>query len=340
MNTLCVQVVNVLLVVTIAGTVFTSISEIIHSPTSIINLLATSLPTVSTFFVNYLILQAFMGAVIELVQLSNLAVRILALRYFTRTPRAIFMRCHPRALRYGTAFPQLALVFSIGMVFATIAPMVITFAVLYYAIFYFVYLHQIHQYYTVSCQTAGLFYWKAMHHIFIGLIIQQLTVAGLFLLRKSLAAGFISLFILATTFFIKWHIQRTYDPLVYNLPMSKIGLTNVVKSAATRCEFVDAHDTDAAMGRRKPTMVVQHSYLHPSLTTPAPKVWLPEARAAYAEAEELRAMGLDAVVDRNVDEREAHRGIGVKHQQTDASVGFPETFGAGSGFLVNLMQGH
>lgn len=122
--------------------------------------------------------------------------------------------------------------------------------------------------------------------------------------------------------------------------MSKIGLTNVVKSAATRCEFVDAHDTDAAMGRRKPTMVVQHSYLHPSLTTPAPKVWLPEARAAYAEAEELRAMGLDAVVDRNVDEREAHRGIGVKHQQTDASVGFPETFGAGSGFLVNLMQGH
>ncbi|GAB5593361.1 phosphate metabolism protein 7 [Umbelopsis nana] len=331
-------VVNVLLVVTIAGTVFTSIAVIIHTPTSIINLLATSLPTVSTFFINYLILQAFMGSAIELVQLSNLAVRKIMLRYFTRTPRAIFMRCHPRALMYGTAFPQLTLVFSIGMVFATIVPMVIIFAVLYYAIFYFVYLHQVDQYYAVNYQTAGLFYWKAMHHTFIGLIIQQLTVAGLFLLRQSLVAGFICLFILATTLFLKWHVQRSFDPLVYNMPLSKIGV--VVKPAAMRCEYVDGHDTEVAMGRIKRLAVVKHSYIHPTITTSAPKVWLPEARMAHAEAAELRAMGVDAVVDRHVDEREATQGHEIKHQNTDASVGFPETFGAGSGFLVNLLQGH
>jgi hypothetical protein len=46
------------------------------------------------------------------------------------------------------------------------------------------------------------------------------------------------------------------------------------------------------------------------------------------------------VVDRHVDEREATQGHEIKHQNTDASVGFPETFGAGSGFLVNLLQGH
>ncbi|KAI9289927.1 hypothetical protein BC943DRAFT_312922 [Umbelopsis sp. AD052] len=331
--------INVLLVVTIAGTVFTSIAQIVQSPTSIINLLATSLPTVSTFFVNYLILQAFMGAAIELVQLSNLAVRILALRYFTKTPRAIFTRCHPRSLRYGTAFPQLTLVFSIGMVFATIAPMVITFAVMYYAIFYFVYLHQIHQYYAINHQTAGLFYWKAMHHVFVGLIIQQLTVAGLFLLRGSLVAGFICLSILLITLFIKWHIQKAYDPLVYNLPMSKIGVN--VKSAFTRCEFLDAHDTEAAMGRVKRSEgPAQHSYLHPSLIAPTPKVWLPETKSAHAEAAELQRMGIDAVVDRHVEAHEAARGTALKHQTTDASVGFPETFGAGSGFLVNLMQSH
>ncbi|KAH8553637.1 hypothetical protein BGW37DRAFT_518579 [Umbelopsis sp. PMI_123] len=332
-------IINVLLVVTIAGTVFSSVAEIIHSPTSIINLLATSLPSVSTFFVNYLILQAFLGAAIELVRISNLAVRIITLRYFNRTPRAIFMRCHPRALRYGTAFPQLSLVFSIGMVFATIAPMVITFAVLYYAIFYFVYLHQIHQYYAVNHQTAGLFYWKAMHHVFIGLIIQQLTVAGLFLLRSATVSGFICLFILLTTLFLKWHVQKAYDPLVYNLPMTKVGVN--VKLAATRCEFLDAHDTEAAMGKvNRSETTVLHSYLHPSLITPTPKVWLPETRSAHTEAAELRAMGIDAVVDRHVEEHEAVRGTKVKHQNTDASIGFPETFGAGSGFLVNLMSGH
>lgn len=331
--------INVLLVVTIAGTLFSSIAQIVHSPTSIINLLATSLPTVSTFFVNYLILQAFMGAAIELVQLSNVAVRIITLRYFTKTPRAIFTRCHPRSLRYGTAFPQLTLVFSIGMVFATIAPMVITFAVLYYSIFYFVYLHQIHQYYAVNHQTAGLFYWKAMHHVFVGLIIQQLTVAGLFLLRGSLVAGFICLSILLLTFFIKWHIQKAYDPLVYNLPMSKIGVN--VKTAFTRCEFLDANDTEAAMGRvTRSAAQVQHSYLHPSLIALTPKVWLPETKSAHAEAAELRNMGIDAVVDRHVEAHEAARGTTLKHQTTDASVGFPETFGVGSGFLVNLMQSH
>jgi hypothetical protein len=331
-------VINVLLVVTIAGTVFTSISQIIQSPTSIVSLLATSLPTVSTFFVNYLILQAFMGACIELVQITKLIFTIISLKYFTKTPRARFMKCHPRALRYGTAFPQLTLVFAIGMVFATIAPMVIAFAVIYYAIFYFVYLHQVQQYYAVNYQTAGLFYWKAMHHIFIGMAILQATVAGLFLLRSSVISGGICLFMLGTTLFLKWHIQRSYDPLVYNMPMSKIGPSHNIRAQSTRCEF--SNTTEMITGNKSQSPTTQHSYLHPSLITPTPKIWLPDCKGAHITAQELQAMGLSAVIDQQVHHDEATAGTGVKHQNIDTSIGFPETFGAGSGFLVNLMQSH
>lgn len=329
--------INVLLVVTIAGTVFTSIGQIIKSPTSIVSLLATSLPTVSNFFVNYLILQAFMGACIELVQFTPLIFRMLSLRYFTKTPRARFMKCHPRSLRYGTAFPQLTLVFAIGLVFATIAPMVITFAVIYYAIFYFVYLHQIQQYYAGNYQTAGLFYWKAMHHTFIGLAILQTTVAGLFLLRSSVISGGVCLFMLGITLFLKWHIQRSYDPLVYNMPMTKIGQHNI-RAQSTRCEFTIGAPMNTGNNCRSTT--VQHSYLHPSLISPTPKIWLPDCKGAQGTAEELKAMGISVVIDQQVSHAEAIAGTGVKHRKIDASIGFPETFGAGSGFLVNLMQSH
>ncbi|KAJ2962527.1 hypothetical protein NQZ79_g2359 [Umbelopsis isabellina] len=330
--------VNVLLVVTIAGTVFTSIGQIIQSPTSIVSLLATSLPTVSNFFVNYLILQAFMGACIELVQITPLIFRMILLRYFTKTPRARFMKCHPRALRYGTAFPQLTLVFAIGMVFATIAPMVITFAVIYYAIFYFVYLHQIQQYYAVNYQTAGLFYWKAMHHTFIGLAILQTTVAGLFLLRSSVISGGVCLFMLGATLFLKWHIQRSYDPLVYNMPMTKIGPKHSIRAQSTRCEFTSGGQMNT--GNNNQPSTIQHTYLHPSLISPTPKIWLPDCKGAQSTAEELKAMGLGVVIDQQVIHDEATAGTGVKHRNIDASIGFPETFGAGSGFLVNLMQSH
>ncbi|RUS15237.1 hypothetical protein BC937DRAFT_92715, partial [Endogone sp. FLAS-F59071] len=91
------QIVNVLLVVTVAGTIFSSIQLVINNPTDTILILATSLPTVSTFFINYLLLQGLIGSAIELTQAYRLLWNIVIVRWFAKTPRQLFIENHPRA---------------------------------------------------------------------------------------------------------------------------------------------------------------------------------------------------------------------------------------------------
>lgn len=51
------QIINVFFVSLIAGSAFRALSDIISSPTSIITLLGTSIPTTGSFFTNYVMLQ-------------------------------------------------------------------------------------------------------------------------------------------------------------------------------------------------------------------------------------------------------------------------------------------
>lgn len=50
---------NVFLIVSIAGSIFGVLAEIIDNPNSIANELATSIPKQSTFYINYVVIQAF-----------------------------------------------------------------------------------------------------------------------------------------------------------------------------------------------------------------------------------------------------------------------------------------
>jgi len=50
---------NVFLVVTISGSLFTVLDQAINQPSSIVSLLAKSLPAQSIFYTNYIVIQGF-----------------------------------------------------------------------------------------------------------------------------------------------------------------------------------------------------------------------------------------------------------------------------------------
>lgn len=74
------------------------------------------------------------------------------------------------------AFPQQCLVFSIAMVFSTIAPLVLAFAAVYFGLFYLVYRYQLLYVYTTELQTAGLYFHRALWHCFTGLLVCRVFI--------------------------------------------------------------------------------------------------------------------------------------------------------------------
>ncbi|RUP45025.1 hypothetical protein BC936DRAFT_148710 [Jimgerdemannia flammicorona] len=395
-------IINVLLVVTVAGTIFSSIEQILETPTDLVSILATSLPAVSTFFVNYLLLQGLVGSAIELTQFYRLLWNLVVIRWFANSPRQVFIENHPKAVHWGTAFPQQCLVFSIAMTFSTIAPLVPVFAAVYFGLFYVVYRYQLLYVYTIGLQTAGLYFYKALWHCFVGLLIQQVTMMGLFLLRGAWAQGIIALAVLVATLISMYFAKHAYTPQVLGVPVTRMDVESTPGTTALPnaddsddeypdlkpdktltahdvalfkelTELVDPHDTDAAAflpglfqswdspagamrnGKRGKTSAVPQLpplaihrvsrparsmatlYVHPSLSTRAPKVWLPRDRWGIAknEQEEMREVGIESVVDADedgmaVELAERRRAeVGMEIERVDASVGFPQSFGHG-----------
>jgi len=72
-----------------------------------------------------------------------------------------------------------------------------------------------------SGDTGGLFFPKAIQHIFVGLYIQQVCLAALFFLSPSgRVMGILTVILIVFTALYHMVINNSYDPLLYALPLT------------------------------------------------------------------------------------------------------------------------
>ncbi|KND00201.1 hypothetical protein, variant [Spizellomyces punctatus DAOM BR117] len=133
---------NVLLIVTISGSVFQTIQTIIDNPTAVFEILARSIPGVSTFFVNYVILLALSGPAGELLQIANLILKPLKLRFLASTPRAIWRQSQPLVYLSGVPMASHSFIATVGVTYMTIAPLVSIMCLMYFGFWYLAYMNQ------------------------------------------------------------------------------------------------------------------------------------------------------------------------------------------------------
>ncbi|KAI0310000.1 hypothetical protein OF83DRAFT_1071203 [Amylostereum chailletii] len=71
-----------------------------------------------------------------------------------------------------------------------------------------------------ASDTGGLFFPKALHHVFVGLYIQQVCLCALFFLGKAIPQGALMVVIIAFTAFFQNLIINSYGPLLKFLPLT------------------------------------------------------------------------------------------------------------------------
>lgn len=137
------QVIYSFLIITIASGLTNSVNalkNIATNPTSVLNSLATTLPGASIFFITFLMLQGFSGGINALLQLPRFVLYYLKYLMFTSTPRQTHtLQTQMPNVQWGTLLPSITLLTIISLAYAVIAPIICGFAVVSFALLYFVY---------------------------------------------------------------------------------------------------------------------------------------------------------------------------------------------------------
>lgn len=174
------QVVQVFLVTTLSGSASSAGAQIAQDPSQVFNLLATSIPKSSNFYLSYIIVQG-LGVVSGLLaNIGGLIVTPLLARFLGSTPRKLFLRWNKlNQINYGTVFPIYTNLLVIAVVYSVVAPLVTLFSVFGLYLFYIAYRYNILFVYDTGPDTKGLLFPRALQQLFVGLYIGEVCLIGL-----------------------------------------------------------------------------------------------------------------------------------------------------------------
>lgn len=291
------QVIQVFLVTTLSSGLTSAIQSILNNPQSTINLLATSLPQASTFYLCYFIVQG-LGVVSG--SLTNIFSFLLffGLGSFDKTPRSRFNRWtsldNPNL---GTLYPIYTNLFVIGkhplflfsqplifcaaISYACIAPLVLGFAVIGLTFFWVAIKYEFLYVYDVPHDTKGRMYVRALQQVFVGLYLAELCMIGLFSLSlgdssskgRTLGPLILLVILLVITALYHLYLNRRLHPLMKFIPASVM------------------------QERMAPTDVDNTAYLQPCLTDPPPLLWIPKDKAGASKEEISGCAGIIGMTD-------------------------------------------
>ncbi|KAF2239873.1 DUF221-domain-containing protein [Viridothelium virens] len=178
------QVVQVFLVATIGSAASSSVVQIIKNPASVTSLLSQQIPKASNFYLSYIILQGLGVVAGTLVSITGLVVAFALAKILDTTPRKMYKRWSTLgSMGMGTVYPIYTNLLVIAMCYACIAPLVLAFAAIGLALFWLAYKYEFLFVMDVGADAKGLFYPRALQHLFVGLYIAELCLVGLFAIQ-------------------------------------------------------------------------------------------------------------------------------------------------------------
>lgn len=316
------QVLHSFLIVTLSSGILASGGQLFQNPTSIPATLAANLPKASNFFLTYVILQGLAGSAGGFLQIVALAIYYVKLFILGSTPRSVYdIKYTPRKVAWGTLFPGITLLTVITLSYSIISPIIsgLSFATffLFYMLYKYLFLYVFQQ--DLKTDTGGLFYPKALQHVFVGLYLQQICLAALFFLSRNAAGkassipqGALMIVLIVITAGFHAIINNSYGPLLLALPLS---LQNRLGNSVA---IEDAEDVGSEDGYGKENTSPNNPKGKDPLVDHNPD---PEAAVSDEQKERIRQGLIVSEEPRtSADAQEAHTEQKVSQKQEQAEI--------------------
>lgn len=238
------QVFQVFLVTTFSSGAAAVASQIIKNPEDTPNLLASSLPKASNFYLTYFILQGTSSAADTVLNYSDLFEFLFYEKFMDKTPRQHYNTyAQMKGTPWASWFPKFTNFLVISIVYACVAPLVLGFATAGLSIYYLAYRYQLLFVCQTKVDTKGEAYKRALQQMPTGIYLAELCLIGLFGAKKAAIQTTFMIVLLILTAAFNLALDRTLRPLELYLGVDVWQEREVLLA---REDGVDEHDAAAA----------------------------------------------------------------------------------------------
>lgn len=211
------QVVNAFLVVTLASAAASSVTTIVSKPKDAMTLLGDKLPGASNFYITFLTLKGLAVPAALLFQMVALILAQFLGKILDKTPRSKWTRWITLGQPgWATIYPAYQFLAVIAMAYAMIAPLILGFTAIAYALIYIAYLYTLTYVLRPNQNDArGRNYPAALLQLFVGLYLAQLCLIALFVMKKNWACVALEAVCTAATaashIYMKWKVLALWE---------------------------------------------------------------------------------------------------------------------------------
>ncbi|KAE9377429.1 DUF221-domain-containing protein [Stipitochalara longipes BDJ] len=213
------QVIQVFLVTTFSSGAASSAAQIVSNPGSATTLLAENLPKASNFYISYFILQGLGIAAGDLLNIGALAMLTVVGKFLDKSPRKMFKRFITLSgLGWGSMYPKFGNLGIIAITYSIIAPLVLGFATIGFALIYLAVRYNSFYVLTNNIDTKGAAYAKALQQLMTGVYLSEVCLIGLFAINTAPGPIVLMAVFLGATIIYHVLMRQALKPLMVYLP--------------------------------------------------------------------------------------------------------------------------
>ncbi|XP_024951413.1 CSC1-like protein At3g21620 isoform X1 [Citrus sinensis] len=224
--------INVFLGSIITGTAFQQLDNFMHqSANDIPKTIGTSIPMKATFFITYIMVDGWAGVAGEILRLKPLIIYHLKNFFLVKTEKDREEAMDPGTVGFNTGEPQIQLYFLLGLVYAVVTPFLLPFIIVFFALAFVVYRHQIINVYNQEYESAAAF-WPDVHgRIITALVVSQLLLMGLLSTKEAAQSTPLLITLPILTIWFHRFCKGRYEPAFVRYPLQEAMMKDTLERA-------------------------------------------------------------------------------------------------------------
>ncbi|MBA0741774.1 hypothetical protein Gogos_014902 [Gossypium gossypioides] len=193
--------------------------------------IGVSIPMKATFFITYIMVDGWAGVAGEILRLKPLIIYHLKNSFLVKTEKDREEAMDPGTVGFNTGEPQIQLYFLLGLVYAVVTPILLPFIIVFFALAYVVYRHQIINVYHQEYESAAAF-WPDVHvRVVAALIVSQLLLMGLLSTKEASQSTPLLITLPVLTICFHRFCKGRYEPAFVRYPLQEAMMKDTLERA-------------------------------------------------------------------------------------------------------------
>lgn len=224
--------VNVFLGSVITGSALEQLKTFIkQSANDIPKTIGVAIPMKATFFITYIMVDGWAGIAGEILMLKPLIFYHLKNFFLVKTEKDREEAMDQGSIGFNTGEPRIQFYFLLGLVYASVTPILLPFILVFFGLAYLVFRHQIINVYNQEYESAAAF-WPDVHgRVIAALVISQLLLMGLLSTKEAAQSTPFLIALPILTIWFHRFCKGRYEPAFIRYPLQEAMMKDTLERA-------------------------------------------------------------------------------------------------------------